>query len=206
MYCACQPALVACFCVLSAMSGCMEPQTTPAKPPRIDAGGYRTQQLNTQDYNAAFAAAQGAVMDHFQIASADALTGVIQLVPSEHARLGGARIRRTGTVVIRNTGSFILAGVRVSIERYATPSIRAIQPNFGYADEPGRTPIQGEGALTPQQQEYWTPEGRDLSLEAQILNGIVSAIEQTNRGAASEPGTADKETRRGGDKEQQQRQ
>ncbi len=174
-------------CLFCAVPGCMEPQATPARPPRIDAGGYRTQQLNTQDYDAAFAAAQGAVMDHFQIASADRLTGVIRLAPSEHTQLGGARIRRVGTVIIRNTGSFIVAAVQVSIERYATPSIRAIQPNFAGDDRPGVTPIQGEGVLTPQQQEYWMPQGRDASLEAQILNQIVAAVDQAGRATASEP-------------------
>jgi hypothetical protein len=164
----------------------MEPQTTAARPARIDSG-YRTQQLNTNDYETAFAAAQGAVMDHFQVASADRATGVIQLAPSEFTRLGGTRVRRVGQVVIRKTGSFVVVAVQVQVERYATPSIRAIQPTFGGDDRPGVTPIQEDAGLTPQQQDYWMPERRDAAMEGQILNQIVEAVNAVSQPASTQP-------------------
>ena len=176
------------FSLFCAVPGCMEPQITPVRPARIEGGNFRTQQLNTKDYDTAFAAAQGAVMDHFQISSADRATGVIQLAPSETTRLGGTRVRRVGQVIIRNTGSFIVAAVQVQVERYATPSIRAIQPTFAGDDRPGQTPIQEDAGLTPQQQEYWMPERRDSTLEGQILARIVAAVDQvTNKAPGSQP-------------------
>jgi hypothetical protein len=168
-------ALLVGSAVLCMVTGCMEPQTTPVRPAKIDSG-YRTQQLSTNDYESAFAAAQGSVMDHFQIASADQATGVIQLVPSESTRPGGARVRKMGQVIIQKAGSFVLAAVQVRIEKYATPSIRAIESTFAADDRPGKTPIQEEAGLTREQQEYWTPEGRDISMETQILNRIVEAV------------------------------
>jgi hypothetical protein len=179
--------LLAGVSLVWAVPGCMGPQTTPARPARIEPGSYRTQQLNTSDYAAAFSAAQGAVMDHFQIASADPTTGVIQLAPSEYTRLGGARFRRLGQVVLWKTGSYIVAGVQIQIERYATPSIRAIQPTFSADDRPGTTPIQQDAGLTPQQQDYWMPERRDTALEAQILSQIAAAVDQANQSSASRP-------------------
>ncbi len=175
--------------LLCALPGCMEPQTTPARPARIDSD-YRTAQLNTRDYDAAFAAAESAVTEHFQITSADKVAGVIQLVPSEYTRLGGTRVRRVGQVVIRSTGSYIIAAVQVQIERYATPSIRAIQPTFGADDRPGTTPIQEDAGYTPQQQEYWMPERRDTALESQILSRIVDAINQVSQPATTQPAAA----------------
>lgn len=176
--------------LLWAAAGCMEPQTSPARPPRIDAG-YRTQQLSTTDYETAFAAAQGAVMDHFQIASADPATGVIQLAPSEFTRLGGTRVRRVGQVIIRKTGDVVVAAVQVQIERYATPSIRAIESTFvGADDRPGKTPIQEDAGLTPQQQEYWMVERRDTAMEAQILNQIVEAVGTVSPATGTQPAAA----------------
>lgn len=167
--------------------GCMGPQTVPAKPARIEPGNYRTLQLDTNDYSAAFAAAQGAVQDHFQIASADPATGVIQLVPSEYTRLGGARYRRVGQVVLWNTGTYIVAAAQIQIEKYATPSIRAIQPAFGGDDRPGTTPIQQDAGLTPQQQDYWMAERRDTALEGQILKQIAAAIEEAKQSSTNRP-------------------
>lgn len=181
--------------VLCAVPGCMEPQTTAVRPARIEGGGYRTAQLNTNDYDSAFAAAQGAVMDHFQVASADRTTGVIQLAPSEFTRLGGARVRRVGQVIIRKTGSFVVAAVQVQIEKYATPSIRVIESTFvGPDDRPGTTPIQGDSVLTPQQQEYWMPERRDAALEAQILNQIVAAVDAVAQPSSTQPAPATQPT------------
>jgi hypothetical protein len=179
-------ALLVSSTLLCMVAGCMEPQTTPARPARIDSG-YRTQQLNTNDYESAFAAAQGAVMEHFQIASADRATGMIQLVPSESTRPGGARVRKMGQVIIQKSGSFVVAAVQVRIEKYATPSIRVIESTFAADDRPGKTPIQEEAGLTRQQQEYWTPEGRDVAMEAQILNRITEAISAVGQGPSTQP-------------------
>jgi hypothetical protein len=176
--------LVGVFLVWTVL-GCMGPQTVPSRPARIEPGNYRTLQLNTSDYGAAFAAAQGAVMDHFQIASADPAAGVIQLAPSEYSRLGGTRYRRVGQVVLWNTGSYIVAAVQIQIEKYATPSIRAIQPAFGGDDRPGTTPIQQDAGLTPQQQDYWMAERRDTALEGQILNQIAAAIDQAKQSSGN---------------------
>ncbi len=178
------------FALVWTVPGCMGPQTTPARPARIEPGTYRTMQLNTNDYSAAFGAAQGAVMDHFQIASADPAAGVIQLAPSEFNRLGGARYRRVGQVRLWNTGSYIVAAAQIQIEKYATPSIRAIQPSFGGDDRPGTTPIQQDAGLTPQQQDYWMVERRDTGLEAQILSQIAAAVDQAKERSASRPATA----------------
>ena len=95
--------LLAGLSLFCAVSGCMEPQTTPARP-QDRWGRLPHAALNTTDYDTAFAAAQGAVMDHFQVAFADRATGVIHLAPSETTRLGGAYSRRVGQVIIRNTG------------------------------------------------------------------------------------------------------
>jgi len=173
--------------LLCTAAGCMEPQTTAVRPARIDSG-YRTEQLNTNDYETAFAAARGAVMDHFQVISADRATGVIQLVPSEFTRLGGTRVRRVGQVIIRKTGSFVLAAVQIQIEKYATPSIRVIESTFvGADDRPGKTPIQEEAGLTSQQQDYWMPERRDTALEGQILNRIVEAVNAVSQAPGTQP-------------------
>jgi hypothetical protein len=43
-------------------------------------------------------------------------------------------------------------------------------------DRPGVTPIQQDAGLTPAQQEYWDPQGRDGRTEAQILQKIADAI------------------------------
>jgi hypothetical protein len=179
-------ALLVGSALLCTVAGCMEPQTTPARPARIDSG-YRTQQLSTSDYESAFAAAQGAVMEHFQVASADRATGVIQLIPSESTRPGGARVRKVGQVIIQKTGSFVVAAVQVRIEKYATPSIRVIESTFAADDRPGKTPIQEEAGLTRQQQEYWTPEGRDISMEAQILSQIVEAVSAVGQAPSTQP-------------------
>lgn len=159
--------------------GCMEPQTSPVRPASTFSGSYRTQTLNTTDLHAAFAAAEGAVADYFQVASADANLGVITFLPSEYTRIGGARMRRVGRLGVYKTGNTVVASVQIEIQRYLTPNMRAMSHTLSPDDRPGLTPIQEEGGLTPAQQEYWNPEGRDSRMEAEILQRIAEAVNQS---------------------------
>lgn len=173
------------------MVGCMEPQTTPThRPANVFSGGFRTQTLSTSDMTAAFAAAEGAVADHFQIATSDPLKGLIVFAPAEQTRIGGARMRRIGQLVLTKVNDSVMASIRIEIQRYVTPNLRTMSNMFSSDDRPGVTPIEEDGGLTPAQQEYWNPEGRDSQMEAKILQRIVEAIDLSNlNGApASAPG------------------
>ena len=177
------------------IAGCMEPQTTtPQRSPSVFSGGYTTQVLNTADYNAAFAAAQGVVADHFEIAGADPTVGVIEFAPKEHTRLGGARVRRVGRLALHKVGTTVVASARVEIQKYATPNIRALSQQFSGDDRPNITPIQEEAGLTPAQQEYWNPERRDTALEAQILRQLQEVIAQLPQTPAGSEPTATEAT------------
>lgn len=170
--------------------GCMEPQTPSAPQPRpVFSGGYRTQTLDTNDVAAAFAAAQGVVVDCFKIVSADPRTGVITFEPVEYTRVGGARMRRTGQIAIQKVGATVVASIRIQTERYVTPNLRAMSNQFRPDDRPGVTPIQEEAGLTPAQQEYWNPEGRDSRMEAQILQRLAEVINQMPSNS-SQPATS----------------
>lgn len=173
------------------IGGCMEPQTTTTtgRPRGTLNDGYTSRPLNTSDFDAALAAAEGAVMEHFEIASVDRRTGLITFRPSEYTRLGGARMRRTGRLGLNRVGDNVYASVQVEMERYATPTIRAMSRQFTADDRPGLTPIQEDAGLTPQQQEYWSVEGRDTQLENRILNQMVEALAQVQQAAPQAPAT-----------------
>lgn len=184
-----QPGAMVLVCAAClAATGCMEPQTAPARQQRSFGGSGRTQVLNISDLTVAFAAAQGALADDFQIAMADPKTGVIALQPAEYTRIGGARMRRVGQLAVYKVGSSVVASIQVEIQRYVTPNLRAMSSQFRADDRPGITPIQEDGGLTPAQMDYWNPEGRDSRMEAQILQRISDAVNQTSA-SASQPAT-----------------
>ncbi len=166
-----------------AAAGCMGPQTPPARPAATFSGGYRTQTLNTDNLQTAFAAAEGAVADYFKIASADPATGVITFQPEECTRIGGARMRRVGKLAVYKAGGAVVASIQIENQRYVTPGMQALSNTLRADDRPGVTPIQEEGGLTPTQREYWNTESRDAKMEAEILQRTSEAINATQRNA-----------------------
>jgi len=138
-------------------------------------GTFRVQHLGQADWQQAFAAAVGAISEHFRVISADSDSGIIRCEPAEFTR-GGLRMRRIAQLQLRRADQEVIAACQVRIQRHATAGARSWSEQRSAEDLPTATPIQEEAGLTPQQREYWADEGRDYQLERQILARLVGAL------------------------------
>ena len=155
---------------------------------------YQTRRLTTSDYELAYEAALGAVRERFRINTQNAATGRIRTrAQRDVGRLGSAsnrrvsevivprdqNIRRTASVQIRRVPDGLVAACSVSVDRLDTEIFRTQHRRERESqDTPTDTPIdRGAGAGLDQQQR-WTPAGRDRGMESKMLARIQQCVDE----------------------------
>ncbi len=136
----------------------------------------------------------------FRVKTVDADSMAIETRPSEktvrgsEGRLRDAvvkmpnRVRRTASLEFTNRSGDLQAWCQVKIERLSTADHRVFAQQRQFDDTPTRTPIDGEGATTAEQNTVWTSAGRDEAMERTILSDIRQRIQtlRKRQGAKTE--------------------
>ena len=155
---------------------------------------YQTRGLTTGDYELAYEAALGAVREQFRIETQSAATGRIRSrAQLDVGRVTSARdrrvsevlvprdqtVRRTARVMIQKMPDGLLAACSVRVDRLDTEIFRTQhRREREFLDTPTDTPIdRGAGAGLDQQQR-WTPVGRDRVMEGKLLTRIQQCVDE----------------------------
>ncbi len=136
-----------------------------------------------------FAAAEEAVAEHFRIERSDPAAGIIVAEPKEGPdaeagatlrKVRGAeeRVRRAAEVRVENAGSSAVVYCRVAVQRLETSQRQTFARDYAARDIPNETPVDREGATTPEQNAVWSTTRRDRALESAILRAIDEKLAQ----------------------------
>jgi hypothetical protein len=143
-----------------------------------------TRNIGQVQYAAAFATAQDVMMQHgFEIARADAQTGVIQSRPkaaraADERILGGSPARQRARISLRQEDAQVVAHASVVTQREGSEIYRVQRPGMTetYDSVPNSTPAQDTAATTTEQNEQWRTEGYDHRLERQLLEDLYRSL------------------------------
>lgn len=177
------------------MAGC------DANPRRTDIPrtNWSRERLDAASSDRAFEAARYALRQWFTIDQASASDGLLTTFPVEFEERGGTgrirdaavsyrnRVRHRATVRVMGAEPDVSVECVVIRERLDTADHRVFAMNRQFDDVNNQTPISGEGATSPSQNEVWTEIGRDRKLERDILNVV---RERLSGGPAAAPAPA----------------
>lgn len=166
--------LTACMVV----GGCAAPGSAPA--------GYSSRRVSTVAWADAFDRAREVLADQgYRLAQADPAEGVLQTrpvpaSPQEARRRSRIRfssprsLQRVVLVRLARTADSITVYCRVALRERVTEAHRLLQHSLVASDLPGETPIDREGATTPEQNTVWRTVRRDKVAEQAILEAILA--------------------------------
>lgn len=84
-------------------------------------------------------------------------------------------VRRTATLTVARREGGTLARLRVDVERLDPRSAEiAARDDHRLIDSPGYTPIERDAATTAAQNTVWTPIGRNLAIERELLAELLA--------------------------------
>jgi hypothetical protein len=90
-------------------------------------------------------------------------------------------VRRTATFTVARRDGGTLARLRVDVERLDTRRAEiAARDDHRLTDTPGYTPIERDAATTAAQNTVWTPIGRNLTIERELLAELLARFATPN--------------------------
>ena len=156
-----------------------------------DARAGTRKPLGAVTYDAALAAGQKALSQHFSLLPMER-KGVLKSRPKfVQAEAGGllkvtpTSRREIATLYLASRDEQIVAQLAIQVEQQGSGAFRSLGAEDEYSSAPHRTPAQEEAATTPEQNQLWRPAGRDRPLERRILSQIHQILHPAE--AAKEP-------------------
>ena len=132
---------------------------------------------------AAFAAAEQVLAEHYVLRTRDLRAGYLETAPLEtlgprrSGRLGDAlgmprRLRQYAQVRIEPAGDGVNIWCSVYVQQYESDAHRLFIQEHGLSDLPSDMPADSAGPTTVQQNAVWRPAGRDAEMERRIRRQI----------------------------------
>ncbi|MCP4251494.1 MAG: hypothetical protein GY778_31035 [bacterium] len=132
---------------------------------------------------AAFAAAEQVLAEHYELRTRDLRGGYLETAPLEtigprrSGRMGDAvgmprRLRQYARVRIEPVGDGVNIWCSVHVQRYESDAHRLFVQEHGLSDIPSERPADSAGPTTVQQNAVWQPAGRDTEMERRLRRQI----------------------------------
>ena len=138
-----------------------------------------TRMLGSVNYDKAFQTARQVMGRHFDIRSAEPVTGVITTLPESGTDrpagvlgLTTSEVRRLATLRLTRSGNQVAAGLAIQVQTASPAPVQRFDVGENYDTVPNQSPSQLEAATTADQNVRWQTRRHDTRLETQILNEL----------------------------------
>ncbi len=138
-----------------------------------------TRMLGSVNYDKAFQTARQVMGRHFDIRSAEPVTGVITTLP-EGGRdrptgviaLSSGEVRRLATLRLTRSGNQVEARLAIAVQTASPAPVQRFDVGANYDSVPNQSPSELEAATTTEQNVRWQTRRHDTRMETQILNEL----------------------------------
>lgn len=138
-----------------------------------------TRMLGSVNYDKAFQTARQVLGRHFDVRSAEPVTGVITTLPEGGSDrpagvlgLTTGEVRRLATLRLTPSGNEVAALLAVQIQTASPAPVQRFDVGANYDGVPNQSPSELEAATTTDQNVRWQTSRYDTRMEIQILNEL----------------------------------